>query len=418
MKLRILYHYLKTLRLQKLDRAELTQYQSKKMQAWENKTLALSPYLSAHTHREFFQKSDMMDHFDEWNTVGISGDQAMAQALEAETSRDFSPEIQGYTIGLSSGTSGFRGMFLASAAERDLWAGVILAKVLPRPLWQRHRIAFFLRANSNLYETVSSRVIQFQFYDLSQAWDQLLNRLQSQSAQVLIAPAMVLKSIAEAQSQGLIQINPEKIVSVAEVLEPDVKAFIEGVFQQQLHEVYQCTEGLLATTCEKGALHLNEEHLIIEKKFLNASQTLYNPIISDFSRKTQPIYKYQLNDVLEVGYCDCGRASEVIRFIHGRCDDILYKVNSEDGQTQAVFPDIMRHIILSVDLKIDEYQLRQVSAQHFIFASTPLLQGQEAQQLRATLHSALGPHIQIDLESLHLADRMTKHRRILQQWKL
>src|SRR6478736_2946336 len=57
----------------------------------------------------------MMDNFDTFNTVGLKRDDAMEVALHAERSRDFTPALGGYTVGLSSGTSGHRGIFLAGS---------------------------------------------------------------------------------------------------------------------------------------------------------------------------------------------------------------------------------------------------------------------------------------------------------------
>jgi len=65
-------------------------------------------------------KAIMMENFDTLNTAGISKDEAFSVALKAERSRDFTISIRNITIGLSSGTSGNRGLFLASPKERYL----------------------------------------------------------------------------------------------------------------------------------------------------------------------------------------------------------------------------------------------------------------------------------------------------------
>ena len=57
-------------------------------------------------------------------------------------------------------------MFLASDDESAKWAGIILAKLLPYTLLKKQKIALFLRANNNLYEGLTSKKIQFQFFDL------------------------------------------------------------------------------------------------------------------------------------------------------------------------------------------------------------------------------------------------------------
>src|SRR5689334_783294 len=67
-------------------------------------------------------KQLMMAHFDEFNTRGISRDAALEVALRAERERDFQPTLGGLTIGLSSGTSGHRGLFVAAPREQAAWA--------------------------------------------------------------------------------------------------------------------------------------------------------------------------------------------------------------------------------------------------------------------------------------------------------
>src|SRR5690606_6777431 len=94
-------------------------------------------------------KARLMEEFSAINTCGIDRDQAMQIALRAETSRDFSPLIGGISVGLSTGTSGQRGLFLATPGERRLWAAIMLGRYWPQ-LWRRQRVAFFMRADNAL----------------------------------------------------------------------------------------------------------------------------------------------------------------------------------------------------------------------------------------------------------------------------
>lgn len=87
-------------------------------------------------------KEVMMEHFDTLNTVHISKEEAFHVAFEAEKTRNFSPTIRNITVGLSSGTSGNRGVFLVSEEEQTLWAGSIIGKVLPSSILHKHTIAF------------------------------------------------------------------------------------------------------------------------------------------------------------------------------------------------------------------------------------------------------------------------------------
>ncbi len=298
-------------------------------------------------------KKIFMENFKKINTYGISESEALNIAKEAEQSRDFTKQIKNVTVGLSSGTSGNRGIFLVSNDESAKWAGYILKKMLPRPLLQKHKIAFFLRANSNLYESVNSMFIKFSFYDLIKPIKEHIRLLNEQQPTILIAPAKVLSLLAKDEN---LKINPKKIISVAEVLEDDDKELIFKRFGVTVHQIYQCTEGFLAHTCEYGNLHLNEDILLIEKEWIDKKSNRFSPIITDFNRKTQPVIRYKLDDILILSNepCKCGSACERIEKIEGRCDDIL-KMQSLDGEEYFLFPDFIRHELVKNDL--NEYKV-------------------------------------------------------------
>lgn len=76
------------------------------------------------------------------------------------------------TVGLSSGTSGNRGLFLVSEREQDAWTGTVLAKLLPGGLWRKARIAFFC-GRAAIYTNRSSAV-GFSF-NISTCWSPFMN---------------------------------------------------------------------------------------------------------------------------------------------------------------------------------------------------------------------------------------------------
>ena len=42
-------------------------------------------------------------------------------------------------------------------------------------------------------------------------------------------------------------------------------------------------------------LHLNEDIIFVEKQYLDGRR--FYPVITDFKRTSQPVYRYQLNDI-------------------------------------------------------------------------------------------------------------------------
>lgn len=306
-------------------------------------------------------KKLLVENFSELNSAGINFDAAYDVAIKAEASRDFRPSIGALTVGLSSGTSGNRGLFLAGCEEQLAWAGTILAKMLPSNLFTRQRIAFFLRANNNLYTTLNSTFIKFQFYDLLDDVKTQLDKLNQFLPSILVAPPSMLRILADAKKNNLLSIKPIKIISVAEVLEPIDKQYIESVFNQIVHQIYQATEGFIAATCPYGTLHLNEDVLIVQKEYVDINKKKFIPIVTDMYRTTQPIIRYRLNDILteRSDPCPCGSIYTAIEQIDGRCDDLLYFVSTFNNALTPVFPDFIRRALMTSSPEILEYTVVQ-----------------------------------------------------------
>jgi putative adenylate-forming enzyme len=338
--------------------------QSKRWKRFK-KVLSKSPFYSQFSDKNIedfpiMHKQTFMENFTTINTRGIEFKNAMQVAIDAENSRDFAPMINGITVGLSSGTSGNRGLFLASENERALWVAAVLDRIIGFKLKKR-KVAFFLRANSNLYNAVASKLLRFEFYDLMIPVEKHLQSLIELQPNILVAQPSCLIELAKYIELKQLQITPEKIISVAEVLYPEDKDYLEQTFNQKIHQVYQCTEGLLASTCQEGNLHFHEDYLIIEKKYLDEDQTRFHPIITDLMRSTQPVVRYELNDIVhELKNCPCGLKSTAIAQIEGRSDDKLTFID-KNNKAISIYPDFFRRAIILADAKIQHYMLIQKS---------------------------------------------------------
>lgn len=361
--LSILWHYGRAKRLRFTQRAPLLAHQQRQWRRFERQVLARSPYFQPYCGQPLAQwpmmdKAVLMRDFDRINTAGLGLDEVWQTAMAAERSRDFSSSLNGYDVGLSSGTSAQRGVFVVSAAERARWAGVILAKLLPRGLCHPERVALILRANNNLYEGVGrSRRLRFQFFDLMQAFAPLCADLQRYQPSIIVAPAQVLCALAQAVQQGRLMMPPLRVISAAEVLSAADRQLLQSVFGQ-VHEVYQATEGFLAATCAHGRLHLNEEYVLFEEEWLDEQR--FVPIITDFTRRTQPMVRYRLDDVLTLDPrpCPCGSATRVLAAIEGRLGDVV-RLPGQAGEPVALFADALNRVFALTLPQQADYQLTQ-----------------------------------------------------------
>ena len=369
--LRTLWHYLRARRLRFADRDALLAHQDRQLDRFARRVLARSPYFAAFASRPFdtwptMDKALMMRHFDTMNTAGLNREALLECARRSEADRDFSPRVGRFSVGLSSGTSGQRGLFVVSPEEQAQWAGIMLARLLPEGLFAGERVALFLRADNNLYHSVDNRWLSLHFYDLFASFEAQWPRLEQQRPTIIVAPAQVLGALARAVDAGALSIRPKRVISVAEVLDAPERAVLTRVFGD-VAEVYQATEGFLAASCPHGTVHLNEEFLRIEPQWLDGHR--FTPLITDFTRRTQPIVRYRLDDVLvrRDAPCPCGRIGMPLERIEGRHDDQL-RLPGIDGAPRQVFADLCSRIIanalpLEADYRLVQHGARELQLQ-------------------------------------------------------
>ncbi len=356
--LKTIITYFQTKRRMKFTREQLELYQERRLERLYKKVKKNSPYYQKYDPetQPVVDKNWMLENFDELNTAGLKLDEVRELAISSEQTRNFSTTIGEYSVGLSSGTSGHQGVFVLSQEERESWLGAILAKLLKvQDLIRKQSIAFFLRANNELYETASSRRFEFEFYDLEDPVNELFERLKQQNPTILIGQSSLLLQIAKRKHDGDLS-NIERVVNVAEVLEDEDAIYLVEVFGvKHIDQVYQATEGLLGTTCSHGSIHLHEDIVYFEKEWIDDKR--FFPIITDLYRYTQPYINYRLNDILQVHEeqnCPCGQPNLRLSHIEGREDDTFSYLNSDE----PIFPDFIRRAVLFVD-GVQEYQVSQ-----------------------------------------------------------
>ena len=426
-RLTVLQHALGESGLMFRDRAALERHQTRLVDAQVRWVLKRSPY-TAQRFREAgltaphwrllppIGKAEMMANFDALNTAGVKLNDVVRLARQAEDTRDFSPTLPGeLTVGLSSGTSGTQGAFLVSRAERLAWAGVVLRHLLPRwpaSLLHRQRVAFVLRAEGQLYRSVGSPRLHFQFLDLLRPVPELAAELTQFRPTILAGPPSVLRALLEAGAFA----RPERVVSVAEVLEDPDRAALEAGFGPVV-EVYQATEGLLALPCPHGKLHLNEAHVHFDFEPLGDGHL--RPVLTDLRRRAQPMIRHRLDDVLVLaGGCSCGLAARRIERIVGRQDDAL-NLPSASGGRLTVWPDFVRAALNRVpDLR--EYRAEQVGERTLALQlepDAPAVRGRAERELRLSLTRLGVGELEFEFGPLPAAEPGAKRRRVVCRWK-
>lgn len=322
-------------------------------------------------------KAGLMTDFAQYNTAGITADEVRKALATGE-------RVRGYTVGASTGTSGNRGYFVISEAERYRWLGALLAKALPDMLWQSQRVAILLPQDTRLYSSARSIPrLALKFFALPDGAQTWTPALEAFDPTVIVAPPRVLRHLAEAGAR----LTPHRIFSAAETLDPIDRPVIEAYFRFPLDQIYMATEGLLAVSCRHGALHLAEDSVHFE--YEPVGDGLVSPLVSSFRRQTQIMARYRMNDLLRLSDqpCTCGSPLRVVREVVGRMDDCFHLPGSE--AKVLVTPDVMRNAVLKAAPAITDFRIRQTKGAEVTLILPPDLPENAAHAAFSALKSAL-----------------------------
>jgi len=166
--------------------------------------------------------------------------------------------------------------------------------------------------------------------------ENIISELEQLQPNVLSAPPSMLKILAQEIEAKRLSIKPKRVVSYAEVLYPDVERNLEKVFGYTIHQIYKCTEGPIAITCKYGNLHINEDLVAVQTlddsgKETEEGKPSNKMVVTDLHKKSQPIIRYELNDIITISRnkCCCGSNFRVIEQIQGRSDDMFWGIHQK-----------------------------------------------------------------------------------------
>lgn len=351
--------------------------------------------LGGHPLTDFpvMDKTRLMSAFHRYNVAGITAEAAW-EAFET-TGRTGK-----YSIGASTGTSGNRGLYVVSDAERYLWLGTLLAKALPDMLSRRYRVAVLLPRSSRLYDAANeSGRLALKFFDLADGLEAQIKTVAAFAPNVLVAPPHALIALARAD----VALNPFHVFSGAEVLDPGDRAEIERRFGLRVREIYMATEGLFGVACPKGTLHLCEDCVAFEWE---PAGDLAAPIVTDFTRRAQMMIRYRMNDLLRFAEapCPCGSPLQAVAEVAGRNDD-AFLLEAADGRPVLVTPDVIRNAVVGASQTIRDFRVVQTSKTN-VLLQLPTADADELRVARLALENLftrLGAQPILSTETARLA---------------
>lgn len=263
-----------------------------------------------------------------------------------------------FSVGMSSGTSGNKGLTVLSKKEMQSYGSLLFARS-GIPGKYKKRVLFALRVNNPSFMEVRKLGVRLLYVDYTASPEKIIELINKNKLNILAGPPSFLREIAKLAEKIVAKLD--LLISYAEVLEDDVKSLLESCFNTEVIQIYQGSEGFIASTCECGKLHLNEDIIQFEfEKTADQFGKAQKVIITDLYRKTQPIIRYSINDLVELDdtQCECGSSFRVVKKIHGRADD-LFILRGKDNVQKLLFPDYIRRSIIQSSDDILDYQAIQ-----------------------------------------------------------
>lgn len=309
-------------------------------------------------------KQIMMDNFDAINTCGLKIEDVKTFAVEKELNKDYLGYYKDqYVIGLSSGTSGNKGIYITSKDLTEQLPFVFLARSgIPLKLLP-FRILFLLRVFSQGFEDINAPLVNLSYLSTMTPVVEIIQSINEGRINILMAPPSLIRLLLEHVDK--IEKPLKMIMTYAEVLEEEEKCRFEKVFDTKVIEIYQASEGQIASTCRCGNLHINEDLVYVElydddgNEIMQADTVATKMIVTNLINYAQPLIRYEMNDLVVLGdQCPCGSSFRVIKKILGRNDDVMYFLNDK-GKKQHVFPDLMSRWIITTSDSIREFKVLQ-----------------------------------------------------------
>ncbi len=290
-------------------------------------------------------KKIMMDNFSELNTHQLDKDEVLDYAVKMELSKDFLGYYKDkFVVGLSSGTSGNKGLYLTPKEMTERLPFVFLARggfplrLLP------YNILFMLRVFSQGFDDINSKIVSLTYLSTMEEIDIVISRINDLNINILMAPPSFVRQLIPYKDKITTKINT--IMTYAEVLEEEDKIRFKKDFNAKVIEIYQASEGQMASACKHGYLHINEDLVFIElydedNKLITEKNVIgHKMVITNLVNYAQPLIRYEMNDMIILdSKCSCGSNFRRIKKVLGRHDDLLYFFDSKKNK-KYIFPDL------------------------------------------------------------------------------
>lgn len=306
-------------------------------------------------------KRTLMPQFDEWVTdPGVSLERVRAFVDDPHRVGE---KFDGkYRIGTSSGSSGFRGIFLLDQRSTTVTSAVTLRAFggwlgradAIRCLAGGGRVAMVIATGGHYgSSTVAphNRRIPVRTFSVFAPLPDLVDQLNKFRPAIVMGYAGQIAVLATEQRAGRLRIRPRLVVLGAQGLTESGYERIASIFNTTVGNGYGACEFMCAAaSCEYGWLHVNSDWVILEPvdaeyRPVPPGQQSYTVLLTNLANRIQPILRYDLGDAVLVRPepCPCGNLLPAIQ-VQGRTTDGL-TFDGSNGEAISIAPVALTGVV-------------------------------------------------------------------------
>lgn len=252
----------------------------------------------------------------------------------------------------SSGSTGTLGIFVYGPRDWATLKALILSRVTKTKInpIRKQKLAFIgvvdgHYAGISLAQAAPSFLFDLLPIDINAPLENALVKLNAFQPDFLGGYASGVSLLAQAQTEGKLDIHPKGIMCSADPLTPRISKAIKQAFGIDPINLYAASEsiGIAAQCSSRHNIHIFDDWHCIEILDNNLNPTkngnFGNLVLTNLYNYTQPLIRYQMNDelALDDSSCDCKWPFPTIKAIAGREEDFLW-FQKADGNLEFIHP--------------------------------------------------------------------------------
>ncbi|ABA88946.1 adenylyltransferase, putative [Syntrophotalea carbinolica DSM 2380] len=246
----------------------------------------------------------------------------------------------------SSGSSGTLGIFIYGPKDWTTLKALTLSRATKtkiNPL-RKQKLAFIgvvdgHYAGISLAQAAPPFLFDLLPLDINSPLEKALARLNAFQPDFLGGYASGVGLLAQAQTEGKLDIHPKGIMCSADPLTPRISKAIKQAFGIDPVNLYAASEsiGIAAQCSAQHNMHVFDDWHCIEVLDNNLNPTkngeFGNLVLTNLYNYTQPLIRYQMNDELALDErpCGCKWPFPTIKEIAGREEDFLWFQRADDN---------------------------------------------------------------------------------------